>query len=140
MNNGSHDRNGDSDQQPRPGALLDDMITHNDLLERYPWLSAQIINGWIRRGLIRTFRGNRGMTVYSRMELDHALNEDLRGVPEAESPATATARTSSRDEAEAAIISERLWRRSIKGKKGLSTEEEEDFERRLKEVRGETPE
>lgn len=116
-------------------------ITHHDLLERYPWLSAQILNGWRRRGLIRTFRGTKGMIVYSRAELDQALNVDLRldcedalKLPDI---AAKRPRTRDRDSAEAAILSERLWLRSLKGNKGLSPDEEAEFERRLREVRGE---
>jgi len=131
----------ENEQPASTSVTLDDMITHNDLLERYPWLSAQILNGWRRRGLIRTFRGTKAMIVYSRAELDHALNVDLR--LEVKMPPSLgisppkRLRTRERDAAEAAIMSERQWLRSLKGKKGLSPEQEAEFERRLKEVRGE---
>jgi hypothetical protein len=129
----------ESEPPTSSGATLDDMITHNELLERYPWLSAQILNGWRRRGLVRTFRGTKGMIVYSRAELDEALNADLRldSQDEVRQPIKAHERTRERDSAEADIIREREWRRSLKGKKGLTADEEAEFERRLKEVRGE---
>lgn len=53
------------------------MISHEDLLERYPWLSGQIINRWRRKGLIRSFRG-KGVLLYSKTDLDDALNSEMR--------------------------------------------------------------
>lgn len=56
---------------------LDELIAHDVLLERYPWLSAQILNRWRRKGLIRSFRG-KGAVLYSRQELDRALDSEMR--------------------------------------------------------------
>ncbi|MEY9531183.1 putative site-specific integrase-resolvase [Sinorhizobium fredii] len=36
------------------------MIEHDALLEKYEWLSAQIVNRWKRTGAIRYFRGRGG--------------------------------------------------------------------------------
>lgn len=33
-----------SDADQFPPVTLDSMITHDEVLERYPWLSAQIVN------------------------------------------------------------------------------------------------
>lgn len=57
---------------------LDDMIPHDVVLERYPWLSAQILNRWRREQQIRSLRGRDGATVYSRSELERALDAELR--------------------------------------------------------------
>lgn len=57
---------------------LDDIISHDVVLERYPWLSAQILNRWRREQRIRSFRGRDGITVYSRSELESALDAGLR--------------------------------------------------------------
>ncbi|MBB3410657.1 hypothetical protein FHT87_004589 [Rhizobium sp. BK316] len=63
---------------------LDDMTPHDVVLERYPWLTAQILNRWRRERRIRSFRGREGVVVYSRSELDVALEAEFRfdGSPE----------------------------------------------------------
>jgi hypothetical protein len=43
-----------------PPINIDDMITHDQPLERYTWLSAQIIGRWRRKRGLRYFKEQRG--------------------------------------------------------------------------------
>lgn len=84
-------------------ATLDDMIAHDKLLERYPWLSAQILNRWRRRRLVRTFRG-KGCIMYSMRELDRALESEMHLDDEPEARQRPIPQTSRNDEAIATAI------------------------------------
>lgn len=117
-----------------PPASLDSMIAHDDVLERYPWLSAQILNRWRRKRLIRSFRGSNGTIVYSVPELELALCSEMRLELEAE-PSVRSRKYERNDSPEADIIHERLSMRKVFGKKGLPAGIEADFERRLDEIR-----
>lgn len=65
-------------------SLIDDMIQHEQALEQYPWLSAQILNRWRRDGLVRCFKGKEGRVVYPKSDLARALEKEL-GCEESES-------------------------------------------------------
>ena len=58
-------------------AALAEMIQHDQALEIFPFLSAQILNRWRRDGRIRFFRGKEGKISYPRSDLDDALNKEL---------------------------------------------------------------
>ena len=58
--------------------LLDDMIMHDVLLERYSWLTPQIIHRWRRSGAIRAFRGRDGKFVYPLGDITKAFNSELK--------------------------------------------------------------
>lgn len=60
-----------------PPVDLDDLITHDDLLARYPWLSGQIIGRWRRKRGLRYFRGGKEMIVYPMSDIVRCLNEDM---------------------------------------------------------------
>lgn len=60
-----------------PPVTFEEMITHNELLERYPWLTPQIVNRWRRQGAIRVFKGKEGMSVYPMGDLVKAVSDDL---------------------------------------------------------------
>ncbi|MDK1493348.1 hypothetical protein QN219_25420 [Sinorhizobium sp. 7-81] len=62
---------------PRQPFTIDDMIEHDVLLERYEWLSAQILNKWKRSGVIRGFRGRGGKLVYPKIDICLALEVEL---------------------------------------------------------------
>lgn len=68
---------------PNEPVTIDDMIEHDVLLERYDWLSAQIVNRWKRSGAIRYFRGRGGKLVYPiddiRSAIEAEMNQGLRG-------------------------------------------------------------
>ncbi|MGO7331761.1 hypothetical protein [Rhizobium leguminosarum] len=53
------------------------MITHDQLLERYTWLSTKILGRWRRLGAIRVFGGKDGMRVYSKSDIDQAITDDM---------------------------------------------------------------
>ncbi|PDT39973.1 MULTISPECIES: hypothetical protein [Sinorhizobium] len=59
------------------------MIEHAVLLERYEWLSAQILNKWKRAGVIRCFRGRGGKLASPindiRLALEAELNKSIEG-------------------------------------------------------------
>lgn len=93
----------DDDDTAFQVATLDDMIAHDKLLERYPWLSAQILNRWRRRRLVRTFRG-KGCVMYSMRELDQALETEMRLVDPPAERQRAVPQISKNDEAIAAAI------------------------------------
>lgn len=101
----------------KPAVSLDDMIPHDVVLERYPWLTAQILNRWRREQRIRSFRGRDGITVYSRSELESALDAGLRfddaPEPRVKKPPPAH---NQRFVAEADQIRERLYLERISGK------------------------
>ncbi|CDN92521.1 hypothetical protein [Agrobacterium tumefaciens] len=61
-----------------PPVTFEEMITHNELLERYPWLTPQIVNRWRRQGAIRRFVGREGMFVYPMGDIVRVINEETR--------------------------------------------------------------
>ncbi|MCL6708618.1 hypothetical protein M8R20_16615 [Pseudomonas sp. R2.Fl] len=56
---------------------LDDMISHDAVLETYPWISGHILNKWRRDGLIRAFMGKASMVMYPKQDLNAALTDEL---------------------------------------------------------------
>jgi len=60
-----------------PPVSIDDLITHDEVLEKYTFLSAQILNRWLRQGSIRRFRGKDGKTVYAKADLSCALDAEM---------------------------------------------------------------
>jgi len=68
---------------PDEPVRIDEMIEHDVLLERYEWLSAQIVNKWKRSGAIRYFRGRGGKLVYPindiRLAVEAEMNESIAG-------------------------------------------------------------
>jgi predicted DNA-binding transcriptional regulator AlpA len=60
-----------------PPASIDDIIAHDEALEKYTFLSAQILNRWLRQGSIRSFRGKDGKTVYAKADLSCALDAEM---------------------------------------------------------------
>ncbi|WP_193444956.1 hypothetical protein [Rhizobium indigoferae] len=56
---------------------IDDLITHDQVLEQYPFLSAQILNRWLREETIRCFKGKDGRTVYPKSDLSAALDKEM---------------------------------------------------------------
>ncbi|MBP2540031.1 hypothetical protein J2768_002468 [Agrobacterium tumefaciens] len=107
-----------------PSVTIDEMISHDDLLERYPWLSAQNVNKWRRAGIIRFFNGKRGMLVYPMGDIERALTDSLDASIENYSGAQsspvdlpAQASTSHHEMSEADQIRERLWLRQIHERK-----------------------
>lgn len=107
-----------------PPVTFEDMITHNDLLERHPWLTAQNLNKWRRSGSIRFFTGKRGMFVYPMGDIERALTDTLNASIEIDSGAAPSpieprehASTSHRGMSEADQIREQLWLRQINERK-----------------------
>jgi len=114
-------------------ATLDEMITHDQALERYPWLSAQIINRWRRRRLIRYFRG-KGCVLYSKAELDRALESEMR-IDDPPEPRQRPPRTpSERDKAISAVVTEEESLRLISKGGVLSADQVEQINRKRQEV------
>ncbi|MDX0802511.1 hypothetical protein GOD37_26550 [Sinorhizobium medicae] len=70
-------------EAPKEPFGIDDMVEHDVLLQRYDWLSAQILNRWKRSGAIRYFRGRGGKLVYPindiRSAIEAEMNQGLRG-------------------------------------------------------------
>lgn len=68
---------------PDEPVRIDEMIEHDILLERYEWLSAQIVNKWKRSGAIRYFRGRGGKLVYPindiRLAVEAEMNQSIAG-------------------------------------------------------------
>ena len=56
---------------------IDDLILHDKVLDDYPFLSAQILNRWLRDGRIRCFKGKEGKTVYPKSDLSSALVREM---------------------------------------------------------------
>ncbi|WP_234711299.1 hypothetical protein [Sinorhizobium medicae] len=58
------------------------MVEHDVLLQRYDWLSAQILNRWKRSGAIRYFRGRGGKLVYPindiRLAVETEMNQSIK--------------------------------------------------------------
>lgn len=59
-------------------AKLEELITHEELLEKCAWLTPQMIGRWRREGLIRYVRGRKGVYVYPKSDIDGAINADLK--------------------------------------------------------------
>lgn len=112
---------------------LDDMISHNSVQECYPWLSAQIINRWRRKRLIRYFRG-KGCVLYSKTELDRALESEMRidDPPEPRQRPPWTPRE--RDKAISAVVTEEQSLRLISKGGVLSADQVEQINRKRQEV------
>lgn len=107
-----------------PPVTFEEMITHDDLLERYPWLSAQNVNKWRRAGIIRVFKGKRGMPVYPMGDIERALTDSLDATIENYGEAQSSpgdlpeqASNSQHEMSEADQIRERLWLRQINERK-----------------------
>lgn len=62
---------------PKDPFTIDDMIEHDVLLDRYDWLSAQILNRWKRSGAIRCFRGRGGKLVYPINDIRLAVADEM---------------------------------------------------------------
>lgn len=56
---------------------LDDMITHDELLERYTWLSGQIVKRWKRKHGLRYFRGAKSLIAYALSDVVRCLAEEM---------------------------------------------------------------
>ncbi|CAN7526220.1 hypothetical protein LJR030_005386 [Rhizobium sp. LjRoot30] len=56
---------------------IDDLVLHDKVLDDYPFLSAQILNRWLRDGRIRYFKGREGKTVYPKQDLSLALRREM---------------------------------------------------------------
>ncbi len=56
---------------------LDDMITHDQALEKYVWLTPQILHRWRREKAIRSFKGRDGKQVYPMQDLAQAMTREL---------------------------------------------------------------
>jgi hypothetical protein len=66
-----------SARSARGSVDLDDMVAHDDVLEKYTWLSGHILNRWKRTGAIRFFRGAKGTIWYPKQDLNDALIAEL---------------------------------------------------------------
>lgn len=118
-----------------PNNILNQMIQHDQALEEFPFLSAQILNRWRRDGKVRFFKGKEGKVSYPRTDLNDALIKEME-CGETEDPRdfgniktsgsvsspveTATTATGMMKEADA--LREKLWLQSIskQPKKNLS--------------------
>lgn len=107
-------------------AALEQMIAHDQALETFPFLSAQILNRWRRDGKVRFFKGKEGKIIYPREDLNDALNkelscgetEDLRACGNTKTSGSAQSReeqasTDTGTMTEADALREKLWLRSI---------------------------
>ncbi|NTZ90488.1 hypothetical protein [Agrobacterium tumefaciens] len=107
-----------------PPVTLTEMITHDELIERWPWLTAQTVNKWRRAGAIRSFRGKKGILVYPMGDIERALTDSLRALAENHSGAPSSpveepeqASSSHHEMSEADQIREQLWLRQIHERK-----------------------
>lgn len=114
-------------------ATLDDMIAHEKLLERYPWLSAQILNRWRRKRLVRTFRG-KGCVLYSMQELNRALESEMRLDDPAEVRQRPIPQISMKDEAVAAAIRHERSLRTLSKDRVLQAEWLDEVNRHREQV------
>ncbi|MBO9186808.1 hypothetical protein ACQZ4Y_20145 [Rhizobium sp. L80/93] len=90
---------------------LDDMVGQDELLERFPWLSAQMLNKWLAAGRIRYLHGKSGKIVYPISDMHRAVDAELR----IDEP-VATQRKpppSTRDRDQTAEVAEILRRQSL---------------------------
>jgi hypothetical protein len=76
-----------SDERSLPPVSIDDLIVHDQVLEQYPFLSAQILNRWLREGSIRCFRGKEGKLVYAKADLSSAIGNDMAAIRVDDDPA-----------------------------------------------------
>lgn len=53
------------------------MITHHELLERFPWLTAQALNRGRRERGLGHFRSGKGAIVYARSDIERVLTMDM---------------------------------------------------------------
>lgn len=107
-----------------PPVTLAEMITHGELIERCPWLTAQTVNKWRRAGAIRSFRGKKGILVYPMGDIERALTESLTASAENHSGAPSSSvelpkqvSATPHEMSEADQIRERLWLRQIHERK-----------------------
>ena len=106
-----------------PGRVrLEDMVGHDELVEKYDWLSGQMLNKWKSTGAIRFFHGARGKVMYPLQDVEAALNADLQ-TGEAAAPVQKPVMTSqgkmepASAMSEADQIRERMWREGLKSRK-----------------------
>lgn len=105
---------------------IDDMIQHEQALEQYPWLSAQILNRWRRDGVIRCFRGKEGRQVYPKADIARAIametecekSDSQEGYSNTAGNGSAkrreeTASIATGTMTEADALREKLWRQSL---------------------------
>lgn len=59
-------------------ATLEDLITHEDLLEKHMWLTSHVVSRWRRDRKIRFLRGRKGAYIYPKADIDLAINEELQ--------------------------------------------------------------
>ncbi|MFC3076365.1 hypothetical protein [Shinella pollutisoli] len=100
---------------------LDDMILHDEVLERYPWLSGHILQRWRRERKIRSFTGKEGKLVYPKSGLCWALTAEMAAPMAREStnepcPQEEPAERREHDSSEAERIRRRLSYESIFGR------------------------
>ena len=107
-----------------PPVKITEMITHDELIERCPWLTAQIVNKWRRTGAIRFFGGKNGMIVSAISDIERAITETLnasleiyRGPPRSPSASRDHASAVSREMSEADKIREEMWLRELNERK-----------------------
>lgn len=108
-----------------PPVSLEEMISHSELLERYTWLTPQIVNRWRRAGVIRRFAGKEGIFVYPMSDLVRAVNEELSASieetsveqPPATTPALEPAPENRREMSEADQIRERQFLQELADRK-----------------------
>ncbi|MFQ6183601.1 hypothetical protein ACLMJV_16860 [Sinorhizobium meliloti] len=106
--------------------LIDEMLLHEQALEQYPWLSAQILNRWRRDGVIRCFKGKEGRAAYPKSDLSKALAREMEceksdsqeGYSNTAGNGSAkrreeTASTATGTMTEADALREKLWRQSL---------------------------
>ncbi|MDH7805716.1 MULTISPECIES: hypothetical protein [unclassified Rhizobium] len=116
-----------------PPVTFEEMITHNDLLERYSWLTPQIVNRWRRQGAIRVFKGKEGMSVYPMGDLVKAVSDDLNasiedtagGEPTATPPPSGPAPAAQQEMSEADQIRERQFLQGLADRKQRRKKREE---------------
>lgn len=114
---------------------LDDMLTHDQALEAYSWLTPQILHRWRRERSVRSFKGRDGKPVYPKHDLARAMTREMECENNQEDVASSNTGNSGSDRkpdakdstdtgtmTEADVLRERLFLRSIskQPKKSLS--------------------
>jgi hypothetical protein len=56
---------------------IDDVLTHDQALETYSWLTPQILHRWRRERAIRSFKGRDGKPVYPKHDLSRAMTREM---------------------------------------------------------------
>ncbi|MGA1800576.1 hypothetical protein [Rhizobium sp. HT1-10] len=102
---------------------LSDMVGHDELLEKYTWLSAQMLNKWRAAGRVRYLHGKSGKIAYPIEDIHVALTLELRLDVPAPSETKATPPKSNKDDTpEVAEILRRLSLEKIFGKGNIPAE------------------